>query len=318
MSPRPSLVPFALALAGCTGAPAPMLSDAAQGGDAAASLARGAYLVEHVAACGNCHTPSAPDGTPDRARYLAGNPCLVDLAPLDSAAGCLASSNLTTLGDVSDGALAAMIRDGVGEHGRALIPVMPYQVFHHFGDADVRSIVMYLRTVPEVAGAPTSQAPWAAPAAPAAPIPDAGFPEPEVTDPHIANGRYLAAIACAACHTSRTDPHDFGAYDMTRIYAGGLAFDAGSFGVAAPYPASIYAWNLTADPSGLAGFSVLDIISAVRHGHDPEGRPLCPPMPSGARAAFAGMTESDALDIATYLKAIPPVDAPIPTDCVPP
>lgn len=318
MSPRPPLVPFALALAGCTSAPAPVLSDATQGGDAVPTLARGAYLVEHVAACGSCHTPPAPDGTPDPARYLAGNPCLVDLAPQDDAAGCLASSNLTTLGAVSDDALARMIRDGVGEHGRALIPVMPYQVFHQLGEADVRSIVMYLRTLPEVAGAPASQAPWTAPPVPAAPIPDAGFPEPEVTDPHIANGRYLAAIACAACHTPRTDPRDFGAYERDRIYAGGLAFDAGSFGIASPYPAQIFAWNLTRDPSGLASFTVLDIISAVRHGHDPEGRPLCPPMPSGATAAFAGMTERDALDIATYLKAIPPVDAPIPSDCVPP
>ena len=313
------LASFAFALGACTSAPAPAPLDGLPGGAAAASTARGAYLVDHLAACGACHTPPGEDGQPDATRYLAGNPCLVDVAPDDPGAGCLASSNLTALGAVSDDALARMIRDGVGEHGRALVPVMPYQVLHQLSDADVRSIVMYLRTVPEVAGAPQSQSPWKAPPAPCAPIPDASFPEPQVTDSHIANGRYLAAIACAACHTPRTDAHDFGAYDVAHVYAGGLAFTAGSFGVASPpYAAPIYAWNLTRDPSGLQRFTVLDIISAVRRGHDPEGRPLCPPMPSGDTAAFADMTETDALDIATYLKAIPPVDSPIPNDCVPP
>ncbi|MEZ5904067.1 MAG: hypothetical protein R3C69_02830 [Geminicoccaceae bacterium] len=32
---------------------------------------RGRYLVETIAACGNCHTPMGPDG-PDASRHLAG------------------------------------------------------------------------------------------------------------------------------------------------------------------------------------------------------------------------------------------------------
>jgi len=35
--------------------------------------ARGRYLVDHVAICGDCHTPRDVFGAPDRSRYLAGS-----------------------------------------------------------------------------------------------------------------------------------------------------------------------------------------------------------------------------------------------------
>lgn len=35
-------------------------------------VARGRYLVDHVAICGDCHTPRTRLGTPDNTRYLAG------------------------------------------------------------------------------------------------------------------------------------------------------------------------------------------------------------------------------------------------------
>jgi mono/diheme cytochrome c family protein len=52
-------------------APAP----ASSGGD---SVARGKYIVEDVAMCGNCHTPRLANGELDRSRWLAGasNPYL--------------------------------------------------------------------------------------------------------------------------------------------------------------------------------------------------------------------------------------------------
>ena len=139
-----------------------------------------------------------------------------------------------------------MIEDGIDEQGIALIPEMPYQLYHHLTDEDVTSIVMYLRSVPPVDGTPQRQPPWRAPAAPSAPVPSAAFPQPVALDNHIANGRYLASIACADCHSLRTNPQDAGTYDLTKLYAGGVHFSARSLGLPVPpYPADIYAWNLT-------------------------------------------------------------------------
>jgi mono/diheme cytochrome c family protein len=33
---------------------------------------RGKYLVEHVAHCGDCHTPTTPQGKPDMTKWLKG------------------------------------------------------------------------------------------------------------------------------------------------------------------------------------------------------------------------------------------------------
>jgi mono/diheme cytochrome c family protein len=37
-------------------------------------VARGKYLVEGVAMCGQCHTPRNSEGNPDRSRWLQGGP----------------------------------------------------------------------------------------------------------------------------------------------------------------------------------------------------------------------------------------------------
>src|SRR5271156_5236214 len=39
---------------------------------AAGAVARGKYIVESVAMCGTCHTPTDGNGNPDRARWLQG------------------------------------------------------------------------------------------------------------------------------------------------------------------------------------------------------------------------------------------------------
>src|SRR5271167_5276645 len=39
----------------------------------ATDVARGKYLVESVAVCGQCHTPTDGNGNPDRSRWLQGS-----------------------------------------------------------------------------------------------------------------------------------------------------------------------------------------------------------------------------------------------------
>ena len=46
----------------------------AKSGGNAAVIARGKYIVQGVAACGQCHTPRKPNGELDYSRWLAGAP----------------------------------------------------------------------------------------------------------------------------------------------------------------------------------------------------------------------------------------------------
>src|SRR5688572_11480679 len=42
-------------------------------------VARGDYLVNHLIACVDCHTPRLKDGSLDPARHLAGVECFIDI-----------------------------------------------------------------------------------------------------------------------------------------------------------------------------------------------------------------------------------------------
>jgi mono/diheme cytochrome c family protein len=93
--------------------------------------------------CTGCHSSggSLPlDG--GNANLLAGGPGL----------GVLVSPNLTPGGplkDWTDGDIVRAIREGVDRDGRALL-IMPSDAFQHLSDADVTTLVAYLRSQPPV------------------------------------------------------------------------------------------------------------------------------------------------------------------------
>lgn len=278
-----------------------------------AMIERGRYLVDHVAACGQCHTPGG--ATPDTTRYLAGVECLVN----DNGA-CLHSGNLTSsstgLARRTDAQIKAMFMDGRRPEGRALNPVMPYWVFHNMRDEDADAIVAYLRTVPPVEHiVPPTSIPFItrSPAAPidANTIPRAkgggvdGGPDPE-------NGRYLAAMAgrCIECHTPDLPQGGVRPIDMRKPFAGDRLYLSAALGLKSPpMPEKIYSTNITPAPvSGIGGWTVADVQRAMREGKDRNNGQMCPPMPFGPMGAFAGLTDQDSLDIATYILNLPPID----------
>jgi mono/diheme cytochrome c family protein len=110
------------------------------------------------------------------------------------------------------------------------------------------------------------------------------------TDP-IARGQYLARAAdCQACHTARGGTP----------FAGGLAFNL-PFG-------SIWSPNITPDKdTGIGGWTDAQFLGALHRGVDDQGQPLYPAMPY---AAFAHMTDADALAIKAYLFSLTPVHRP--------
>jgi len=286
-------------------------------------LDRGRYLVDTVALCNDCHTPRNADGSFDKAnRYLAGVECLTDIDP-EPGKGCLNSRNLTPdatgLKSRTDAQIKTMFLDGVTPTGKALIPIMPYFLYHNMNDADASAIVAYLRSVPPIVHAvPPSEAPWTNPGRPAEPIDPATIPMPPLDNASALRGRYLATMAgaCLECHTPQLPPGSARPVDMTRPFAGGRAFHR--LLPSLPFPEDIYSANLTQDPTGLAGWSAAEVVTVLKRGLDRHGDGICPPMPSGPNGPYAELTDEDATDIANYILTLPAIANSRPNKCVAP
>ena len=111
----------------------------------------------------------------------------------------------------------------------------------------------------------------------------------------VAHGAYLVAIAnCASCHAQdRGGP----------LIGADVGYRVGDLGV-------FYPPNLTPDAeTGLGRWSAQDIVTSLHTGFRPDGRQLAPIMPW---RAYAHLTQEDALDIAAYLKSLPPVRHAVP------
>lgn len=309
---------------GAAGAPAPSEGGApevpTEGGaagadDVEAQITYGKYLVDHLIACPDCHTPRTEQGAPDFENYMAGVECFVRLETGD----CLNSPNLTNhetgLKNRTDDEIRLMITDGLRPGAtdyEPLHPVMPYYVFHNMENAELDAIIAYLRTIPAVEHAvPRSDEAFevAAPANPLdpflIPMPAEDYPEYE----SAVRGRYLSTHVglCIECHT----PHEMGpdVLDPEKYFSGGEPFAIG-------LPVVPTSKNLTSDPAtGLGDWEVEDIVKALKEGVDKNGDGICPPMPVGPMAAYGGLTDEDARDIANYLKSLPAIENEIEDQC---
>jgi mono/diheme cytochrome c family protein len=164
----------------------------------AADVARGEYLVRHVAACGNCHSPLGPDGAPVAGQELSGR-FVIEVPEFKAIA-----PNITPAGPVggwSDAELARAIREGVRPDGTVIGPPMPIELYRGISDRDLADIVAYVRTVPAVQNDP-GQSTFNIPLPPnwGPPIESV----PEVPEGDTAEyGAYLAGPVahCVECHT---------------------------------------------------------------------------------------------------------------------
>ena len=288
------------------------------GGDA---VARGDYLVNHVLACPDCHTPRRADGSPDASKMLAGNPAFADLVPEDDEMGLVPTPNLTPdmetgLGAWSDEQIKDAFQNGVDDDDEPLFSLMPYYMYHNLTDADADAIVAYLRSIPAVENEIPERQELPFPVMQASPIPESEVPQTtlETSDSKYAsaqNGRYLAMVSCIECHTQHTDSAV--PFDLTMLFAGGEDFPAATLGLPSPpFPEHIYSANITPHATGLRDWSAEDVRKALQEGVDDEGRMLCPPMPAGPQGPFGGLTDEDALDIGTYLTTIEPIENDVP------
>jgi mono/diheme cytochrome c family protein len=295
---------------------------------AAELVARGDYIVNHVAACGDCHTPRDMMGKLDETKHLAGSPVpFADLAPdsVEGGAGVgkiyvknLTPDKATGLGSWTDDAIKNAFLNGLETQAdggtRPLFPIMPYFVFHNMTPDDANAIVAYLRSIPPVANAipPNEPLPFPLPI-PAPPVPVAKIPDTTLaaTDPNYAKakaGRYLAGNIgiCMECHTE----HNMAGFPVLKedaLFAGNNAFPSAEIGLPPAYPMTIYSANITQDATGLKGWVAADVQQVLAKGIDKMGRALCPPMPFGPTGAFGGLTPDDQLNIGYYITSLPPV-----------
>ena len=105
--------------------------------------ARGRYLVQNVAMCGDCHTPRDEKGNPLPGKELSGAPlAFKPLAPMPWADAAPPIAGLPSWND-EDAVKFFM----TGKYqGQAPRPPMPE---YHLSAADARAVVAYLRTLGE-------------------------------------------------------------------------------------------------------------------------------------------------------------------------
>jgi mono/diheme cytochrome c family protein len=272
-----------------------------------AQIARGKYLIDSVLACGVCHTPTGADGKPDMTMYLAGSRSYQFPMP-DGTTNTVNAENITQhkvqgIGLWTDEQIKPGIRTGVDDEDVAFWPIMPYPEYALLTDDDVFAMVAYLRTVPpngNVVPADTYEPQAGNP--PAASAKDSDIPHTTLpsTDPNYASaerGRYLATAGCIQCHTEETAP---GIANFAKAYGGGRKIKSSSDAKTATTT------NITPDATGLAGWTVADIVSAIKNNTDKSGTALCAASPMG-HGFMGDMTDADATDIANYIRTLPPI-----------
>lgn len=141
-----SLVMLAAALLLCL--PSVMKAQArgkAQAADSATNaggdVARGRYLVESVAMCGQCHTPRDANGVLDRSHWLEG--AAVPWVPSQGQANWpLIAPRIGGTPPATDADMIKLLTTGIWTDGTMLrFPMMPFRM----SEADARAVVAYLK-----------------------------------------------------------------------------------------------------------------------------------------------------------------------------
>lgn len=257
----------------------------------AAVLERGAYLMNGVVACGNCHVARGAKGEPLFDKGLSGG-MVFDEPPMFKAfAANITPDPQTGIGTWTDAQLAKAIREGVRPDGSIIGPPMPIEFYRHLSDGDLKALIAYLRAQPAVKHA-VARSTYAM-----ALPPGYGAPVKNIKAPPASNrrayGEYLAQIGhCMECHTPRDDK---GMLQLGKLGAGGQVFKG-------PWGESV-SRNLTPHPSGLKDWSDAQIVKAVREGVGRDGTPYRPPMGFGF---YKSISDADMAALVAYLRSLAP------------
>jgi mono/diheme cytochrome c family protein len=118
--------------------PAPRASD--KSGD----VARGKYIVESVAMCGQCHTPRDSQGNPDRRHWLQGGPVPFMPAEPDSD-WPIRAPRIGGTPPADDADMVKLLTAGIWTTGNRLRFPMPQ---FRMDRSDAEAVVAYLKSLP--------------------------------------------------------------------------------------------------------------------------------------------------------------------------
>jgi mono/diheme cytochrome c family protein len=251
---------------------------------------RGRYLTV-VGDCASCHT------VPGSGQPFAGG------RSIETPFGVVVASNITPdretgIGAWSDELFLSALREGQGHGGALLYPAMPYPYYTKVTERDGLAIRAYLNTIQPVHNAVVSNK---------LPFPfdvreemkvwnglyfRSGEFKPDSTkSPEWNRGAYLVEglAHCGACHTPKTT---LGGDDLRHAFQG----------------YALQGWfapNITNDDErGLGGWSVADIVSYLKAGHNAVTA-ATGIMAEEISLSSSQMTDADLAAIATYLKDLP-------------
>ncbi len=227
-----------------------------------AKLERGAYLMNSVVACGNCHTPKGPDMKAIPGQELSGG-FAIDAPEFHAVSPNITPDPETGIGKWTDQQIVNAIRNGKRPDGTTIGPPMAIDFYRSMSDTDVNAIVAYLRSVKPIVHK-VEKSTYKIP------LPENYGPTvTHVPDPpklnRLAYGKYITTIGhCLECHT----PMEKGQLITAKLGAGGREFPLGPNGM-------VISANLTrANPDGMAKWTDVQVRNTIATGIRPDGRPL--------------------------------------------
>lgn len=115
----------------------------AQASGSGDQVARGKYIVEDVAMCGNCHTPRLANGELDRSHWLAGAPNpFLPAQPMQD--WPINAPRLAGTPPTTNAGMVTLLTTAVWIDGNPLRDPMPH---FHMTRADAEAVVAYLRSL---------------------------------------------------------------------------------------------------------------------------------------------------------------------------
>ena len=259
-------------------------------GDKDQQLSRGRYLVEGIAACGNCHSPRDEKGAVVPGKGLSGG-MVFDTPAFRAVAPNITPDAETGIGKWTDAQLGKAIREGIRPDGTVIGPPMPVEFLRQVSDEDLAAMIAYLRTQAPVRNAVAKSA-YKMPLPPNYGPTLGKVSAPSASDA-IRYGGYLVSMGhCMDCHT----PQVKGQPDMSLMGSGGRSFPG-------PYGVSL-SRNLTPHESGLKNWTDAEIVRAVQTGVSRDGTRLKPPM---AYDWYRNVSASDMRSVVAYLRSLKPL-----------
>ncbi len=259
----------------------------AQSADNDALIARGSYLSEGIAACGNCHAVRER-GQIVPEKGLSGGQVIEDDA-FTAIAPNITPDPETGIGRWTAAELRRALREGIRPDGTLIGPPMPIEFLRSVSDADLAAIIAWLRAQPPIKNQ-VAKSTYKMPLPRSYGPPIASVSAPPQSDP-VRYGAYLAEMGhCMECHT----PFGSGPSDTAHVGAGGRAYK-GPWGVSVSR-------NLTPHESGLKNWSDAEIVRAIQQGVSRDGTRLRPPM---GFEFYARVNASDMAALVAYLRTLP-------------